>query len=63
MFRARLLKLAELASFHIYNRRNDSNWEPPISDTNKLLKVILRIVLLGLFGILKNEYSYVLQKL
>ena len=29
VFRARLLKLVELASFHIFTRRNDSDWDPP----------------------------------
>merc|ERR1712038_1321716 len=34
VFRARLLKLVELASFHIYSRRNDSDWDPPCGDTS-----------------------------
>ena len=29
VFRARLLKLVELASFHIYTQRNDADWDPP----------------------------------
>ena len=43
VFRARLLKLAELASFHIFTRRNDSDWDPPSNDNYNITKTFLKV--------------------
>ena len=43
VFRARLLKLAELASFHIFTRRTDSDWDPPSNDNYNLTKTFLKV--------------------